>query len=451
MTESYDLIVIGSGPGGYRAAEQASLTGLSVLLVEREGLGGVCLNRGCIPTKCLLNASKHFSHGKKAGAFGVHFDNPRFVLSEAMAWKDRTVKTLSRGVESIMKRTGVTVLKGEAVVPERGFVVVEGREYRANTIILAGGSAPWIPPIPGAEAPMVKTSREILSLRSLPEEMVIIGGGVIGIEFASFFSAVGTRVHVVEMADEICPMMDREIARTLRSSMEEVTFHLSSKVTNIEKGRVVYVSDGKESAVSADLVLMSVGRKPNIAGIDIPGLDIGSEGIRVNNRMATNLPGVYAIGDITGRSLLAHSAYRMAEVAVSSITGGKSIMRYGAVPWAVYTDPEAAGCGMTVEEALRQGRKARTAKVRMAVNGRFLAENTPESPGVCIIVSDEATGVLLGVHMLGPYSSEIIHSASVMIEAELTLKEIGEIIFPHPTVSEVLRDAVLEATHSYKE
>lgn len=441
----YDLIIIGGGPGGYLAAERAGAKGMQVLLIEKDTLGGVCLNVGCIPTKTLLNAAKNYVHGIEASQFGVHFDNPRFVLSEAMEWKARVVKTLVKGVEYQMKRHHVEVLPGEARMVKPHTVAVDGKEYEGANIIIATGSSPAIPPIPGVDSKYVLTSTEVLSLTEMPKKLIIIGGGVIGIEFASFFSSLGIDVHVIEMLPEIIPLMDPEFSKEMRKALKGITFHLSSTVNSISDDEVTFTCEGKTETLKSDVILMSVGRRPNVKGVGFEeiGLDVTPKGINVNERMETNLPGVYAVGDVTGRSLLAHSAYRMAEVAVNNICGEPDRMRYHAIPWVVYSMPEASGCGLTESDARKAGRNIKTATLQMRANGRFIAENA-HATGFCKVIADADTDVLLGVHLIGATNSEMIYGIAAMLEAELRVKEIKQIIFPHPTVSEIIKDALWE-------
>lgn len=438
----YDIIIIGAGPGGYVAAERAGKLGKSVLIVEKEHLGGVCLNRGCIPTKTLLNSSKLFKQASHSSQFGVHAENVRFNWKEAMAWKTEVVDIQRKGITFLMKANKVEVLNGSAELLEERRISVNGKIYEGENIIISTGSSNFIPPVPGSEGPNVLTSREVLELENLPESVAVIGGGVIGMEFASLFSNLEIKVDVIEMMDEIIPMMDKDHTRIMRREMKGINFHLSSQLLRIEGSKLTYLSGGKEESLVAELVLMAVGRRPNTAGMENAGLDINKGRIVVNDKMQTNLPGIYAVGDVTGLSMLAHSASRMGEVAVNNICGIRDKMRYNAIPWAVYTSPEAAGCGMTEAEAVSDGRKVKTASVLMKHNGRFLAEHGACAGGSCKVVVDSSTNILLGVHLVGGISSELVAGAAALIESELRVNEIKQIIFPHPSLSEVIRDAV---------
>ncbi len=441
----YDLIVVGAGPGGYIAAERAGAMGKKVLLIEKADLGGVCTNWGCIPTKSLLNSAKHFAYAKESGKFGVHCREVTFDLSEAMAWKQEVIETLRSGIQFLMKKNGVEIVRGVAEFTDRSHVTVDGTVYEGKNIIIATGSSPFVPPIPGAEKELVMTSRDILAVERVPEKLVVIGGGVIGMEFSSLFSTIGSEVTVIEMMPEILPMMDAEFAKLMRREMKGVKFKTGCTVEEILDDGVVYTdAKGKRKTAAADAVLMSVGRRPNTAGLERLGLAIDRSGVTVDETMQTNLPGVYAVGDVNGRSLLAHSASRMAEVAVANMFGSGSIMRYNAIPWAVYTMPEAAGCGLTEKDAAEKGIKVTCASAQMRSNGRFLSEHGKRAGGLCKVVADAETHVILGIHLLGAVSSEIIHSAAAIIESELRVQDVREIIFPHPSVSEIIRDVCFE-------
>ncbi|MEA1910629.1 MAG: dihydrolipoyl dehydrogenase [Spirochaetota bacterium] len=438
----YDIIIIGAGPGGYVAAEKAGKIGKSVLIIEKEDLGGVCLNRGCIPTKTLLNSSKLYKQAKQSALYGVHVKAVSFDWGEAMAWKAEVVKSQRGGVSFLMKENGVEVLEGSAQLLPGKKVLVDGKIFEGENIIISTGSSNIVPPVSGGDGSNVLSSREILELKELPKSLAVIGGGVIGMEFASLFSNLGVKVSVIEMLDEILPMMDKGQARIMRRDMRGIDFHLSCRLEKIEENTLYFSSNGKTETLEADLVLMAVGRRPNTDDLDKLGLDINNGKVVVDERMKTNLPGIYAVGDVTGLSMLAHSASRMGEVAVNNICGVRDRMRYNAIPWAVYTIPEAAGCGMTESEAESKGYKVKTVSVLMKHNGRFLAEHSKTAAGSCKIVVDAETEVLLGVHLIGGICSELVAGAAAMIESELRVNEIKQIVFPHPSLSEVIRDAV---------
>ncbi len=445
--ELYDLIIIGAGPGGYVAAERAGERGKRVLLVEKEHLGGVCTNSGCIPTKALLNTAKHYVHAMEGGRFGVDCADVRYDLGRAMQWKQETIETLRKGIQFLMKKNGVTVVQGTAEFVGQNAVSVDGTIYEGLNIMVATGSSPIVPPIPGVGSKLVKTSTEILEITELPKQLVIIGGGVIGVEFASYFSSVGTAVTVIEMMDEIVPLMEPEFSKLLRRELRKISFRLGCRVTGITDTGVTYQNaKGEEEFAAADAVLLSVGRKANVAGLESmksaqgTALDYSPAGIAVNDRMQTNLPHVYAVGDVTGKSLLAHSASRMAEVAVADMFGEPERMRYHAVPWVVYSLPEAAGCGLTGQEAVDAGYKVVSATAQMRSNGRFLAEFGKKAGGLCKVVADSSTGMILGIHLLGGTCSEMIFGAAAILEQEMRVQDVREIIFPHPTVSEIIKD-----------
>lgn len=441
--DRYDLIVVGAGPGGYVAAERASELGKKVLLIERENLGGVCTNKGCIPTKSLLYSAKLYAHALDGDKFGVHCDNVSYSLEEAMKWKDETVETLRGGIQFMMKTKKVDVVFGEAVFVDNHHVEVGDAVYETQYLVLATGSSPFIPPIEGANLPNVVTSDGVLCLGKLPESIAIIGGGVIGIEFASFFSMVGVKVSVIEMMPEILPMMDGEFAKLMRREMKAVSFNLGCKVTAIKENGVQFVTaKGEEKFIESEMVLMSVGRRANLAGLESLNLNVDKGAVVVDDHMKTNIDNVYAVGDINGRSQLAHSSSRMAEVAVDDMFGdGKSSMTYDAIPWAVYGMPEAAGCGLTQDNALKDVIEVKCATVQMRSNGRFLAENGKRASGLVKVVVDAKDGRILGLHLIGPYSSEMIWGVAALIEAGMTVDDVKNVVFPHPSVSELIKDA----------
>ena len=468
----FDLAVVGGGPGGYVAAERAAARGLRTALVERDHLGGVCLNSGCIPTKTLIHSAKLLQQAHHGAAYGVTVEGARYDLGAAMAWKATVTERLRSGVAGLMQRHGVTVEAGTARLTGRGRLTVDGRELGARNVIVATGSRAARPPIPGADLPHVVDSTGALQLKELPARVVIVGGGYIGMEFASYFHAIGVDVVVVEMLEEILQGVDGDVVRQLKSALPEVVWHLGTRVTAIDASGVSLETPAGERQEAADLVLLATGRVPNATelGLETVGALCNRRGITVDEFMRTNVAGLYAVGDVTGRSLLAHAASRMGEVAADAIAGarpGSNRMRYHAVPWVVYTLPEIAGVGLSEEAARASGRRVRVARMPLAANGRFLAEHLapvgasgsgaadaaaatsplraqPTPRGVVKVIVDADSHALLGAHMIGTPASEIIFGAATMIEAELRVEELREIVFPHPTVSEALRDVLWE-------
>ncbi len=451
----FDVIIIGGGPAGYLGAERLAQKGKKVLLVENQFIGGTCLNVGCIPTKSLLNSAKHFIHAKDSAQFGVHTSEVEFNFTEMMTWKNKTISTLVGGVTSKLKKLGIEIITGTGqVIDAKSVKITETEEvFEAKAILLATGSISAMPNIPGAnDNPYVIDSTALLNCEEVPESLCIIGGGVIGIEFASLFSMLGSKVSVVEMMDEIIPSMDKDHSPILRKALTGVDFYLSSTVEKIDQNTVFFKSkDGKEESIQASTILMAIGRNANLETClaKESNLDISKEGVIVDDNMKTSIPGIWAAGDINGKSMLAHSAYRMAEVAVTDICNfldGKNTteneMHYNAIPWVVYSNPEVAGCGITEQEALKNGIEIKAASVPMIMSGRFIAENGLRAPGTVKVIASKNTDKILGIHILGAYASEIIWGASSIIEKGITVQEMKEMIFPHPTVSEVIREAI---------
>ncbi|MCS6771028.1 MAG: dihydrolipoyl dehydrogenase [Kiritimatiellae bacterium] len=441
----YDLIVIGAGPGGYVAAERAGSRGLRVLLIEQAKLGGVCLNEGCIPSKTLLNSAKLYHYAVHGEAYGVRAANVSFDWAAAQARKEEVMKTLRNGIAGLMKKYKVDVLFGSARLVGPRTVAVNGQTHEGRAVILATGSSPARPPIPGIDLPGVVDSTGLLNLERLPRSLVVIGGGVIGCEFACCFGSLGVPVTVIEMMPEICPQIDAEISRTLRAelSKKNIEFHVSAKVLEITADSVRFEKGGKEQSVPRDIVLVSTGRVPNVKGLGLEEarIEFDRRGIRVDDRCATNQPGVYAIGDCTGRAWLAHTASRMGEVVVNNLTGRPDRMRWHAIPGVVYTNPEVAVVGLSEADAAARGIPVKVVKWPMTANGRFLAEHAAER-GLAKMVVHADTGVLLGAHLIGGACSEMIFGCAALIELEARVPEIEELVFPHPTASETMRDAV---------
>ena len=452
----YDLAIIGGGPGGYVAAERAGAAGLSVVLFEKRELGGVCLNEGCIPTKTLLYSAKVYNYAKNGGDYGVSTENASFDYGKIVARKDKVVKKLVGGVKAAMKAGKVTVVKSAAMIEGRSAegitVSAEGEKYVSRNLLICAGSEAAVPPFPGLKeaGDVIVTNREILALTEQPKELVVIGGGVIGMEFAAFYNTLGTNVTVVEMLPKILGPLDDEISATLQKIYEKrgIKFCLRCKVTGIEGNAVVYEDpDGKVCKASGDKILVSVGRRANLTGYGLENLGVeyllnrGGKpcGIKVDEKMRTNIPGVYAAGDVTGFSMLAHTASREGEVAVNDILGKEDRMRYDAIPGVVYTNPEVAGVGFTEEQAKASGKEFEVIKLPMAYAGRFVAENE-HGEGICKLIVGKKYHEVLGAHMLGNPCSEIIHSMCIAIEQEMTVEQLKEVVFPHPTVSEIIKE-----------
>lgn len=448
----YDLAIIGGGPAGYVAAERAGAKGLKVVLFEKKELGGVCLNEGCMPTKTLLYSAKIYDSARAADKYGVTVEGAGFDFAKIIDRKSRVVRRLVGGVGVKMRNNNVQVVKGEASIKgkeAKGIAVESGEEtYVSSNLLICTGSETFIPPIEGiAEAgDTIVTSRELLASKERPESLVVIGGGVIGMEFASFFNSMGTQVTVVEMQPEILPGSDAEIAVMLRETYMKkgVAFNLGCKVTKVNGNTVEYVdSEGTPGSVSGDKILVSVGRRAVISGFGLENLSVEMErgGIKVDELMRTNVPGVFAAGDVTGYSMLAHTASREAEVVVNNLTGGDDKMTYNAVPGVVYTNPEVASAGMTAEAAAAAGIACRELKLPMAYAGRFMAENEAGN-GLCKVIVAEGSGEVIGAHMIGNPCSEIIYGACMAIEHKMTAEELEKVIFPHPTVSEIFKETI---------
>lgn len=447
---SYNVAIIGGGPAGYTAAEAAGKAGLSVVLFEKNSLGGVCLNEGCIPTKTLLYSAKTYDNAAHASKYAVSTSEVSFDLPKMIARKQKVVRKLVLGVKAKLTQHQVQIVSGEAFIEDARHVRCGEEVYECEHLIICTGSDTFIPPIPGIDKTPYWTHRDALDNKELPRSLTIIGGGVIGMEFASFFNSLGVKVTVIEMMDEILGGLDKEIASLLRAEYAKkgVTFHLSSKVTSVsyEEGlvtKVFFEKDGGIASVEADKLLMSVGRRPVTRGFGLENLHLQTDErgrIVVNEKMQTSVPAVYVCGDLTGFSLLAHTAVREAEVAVNTILGKQDAMSYRAIPGVVYTVPEVAGVGMT-EEALQQsGRSYQVVKLPMAFSGRFVAENEGVN-GICkLLFADDDT--LLGAHVLGNPASEIITLAGMAIELQLKREEWKRIVFPHPTVGEIFREAL---------
>jgi len=470
MTQSkeYDIVIIGGGPGGYVAAIRAAQLGAIVALVEKDRVGGVCLNRGCIPTKALVRSVEVLQLVEEAPTFGVIVEEPAFDFARIMARKDEIVARLVGGVEALLKAHKVKVVSGTATIPKPGLVLVKPassassptsnpsttlrtgfQHLTSKNIIVATGSVPARPPIAGLDAPGVLTSADVLELEDAPDSLAVIGGGVIGLEFAGIFHALGTKVTVLEMLPTLLPTVDSELARRYKSYLQRggVEVHLRARVEEIRPkgdGLAVRVADSGEE-VEAEKVLVATGRAPYTEGLGLEELGVKRErgAIVVDERMATTVPGVYAIGDATGGVMLAHLASRQGEVAVENILGRPVAMDYRAVPNCVFTLPEIAGVGLTEQAAKAEGLDYKVARFPFAASGRALTIG--ETAGLVKLICESESGKVLGVHIMGPHASDLIAEGTLAIQMGATARDIAETIHAHPTLPEAIMEAAKAA------
>lgn len=426
-----DIIIIGSGPGGYRTASYALQQGKQVVIIEKAEAGGTCLNSGCIPTKCLAHDAE-----ANASDFPAAAERKRNVMNQ-----------LRQGIEQLLSAPGITLVRGEATFKDARTVTVDGIDYEADDIIIATGSSSKMPPVEGIDNPRVITSTEALNFQTLPAEIVIIGAGVIGMEFASILSRFGAKVSVIEYLKECLPVIDKDIAKRVRKQIEKlqgVTFYMDSAVKAINDNEVVFVSNknGKETRLECPgcPVLIATGRKPNIEGLNLEaaGVEYSPKGITVNDNMLTSVPHIYAIGDVTGRQMLAHAATFMGFRAVNAIVGKADKIRFDIMPSAIFTYPEAAAVGLTEDQCKQQGIECRALKGYYRANGKALAIDEPE--GMVKLIAG-ADGRILGCTSYGAHSADIVQEVTAYMNCNATVADIAYSVHIHPTLSEILQDA----------
>ena len=426
-----DIIIIGSGPGGYRTASYALQQGKQVVIIEKAEAGGTCLNSGCIPTKCLAHDAE-----ANASDFPAAAERKRNVMNQ-----------LRQGIEQLLSAPGITLVRGEATFKDARTVTVDGIDYEADDIIIATGSSSKMPPVEGIDNPRVITSTEALNFQTLPAEIVIIGAGVIGMEFASILSRFGAKISVIEYLKECLPVIDKDIAKRVRKQIEKlqgVTFYMDSAVKAINDNEVVFVSNknGKETRLECPAcpVLIATGRKPNIEGLNLEaaGVEYSPKGITVNDNMLTSVPHIYAIGDVTGRQMLAHAATFMGFRAVNAIVGKADKIRFDIMPSAIFTYPEAAAVGLTEDQCKEQGIECRALKGYYRANGKALAIDEPE--GMVKLVAG-ADGRILGCTSYGAHSADIVQEVTAYMNCNATVADIAYSVHIHPTLSEILQDA----------
>lgn len=433
---TFDLIILGAGPGGYELAAEASHRGRRVLLIEKNLLGGTCLNRGCIPTKALLASAAVIESARESSAFGVNIGSIQPDYAAAVARKNDVVLTLREGVAMLL--SGVTVVNGEGRFVGTHEIAVGDETFTAPEIVIATGSRPAVLPIPGAD--LAITSDEMLEMTSLPASMVIIGGGVIGVEFACLLHSFGVKVTVIEYCKEILPPFDKDIAKRLRTALTRkgITFITGAAVTSITPGVVTYDSKGKTLTVEAEKVLMAVGRVPVLPdGLDNAGVEYTRRGITVDDYMHTNVPGISAIGDVNGRCMLAHAASAQGML----LLGEK--VNLSVIPSAVFSMPECAMVGLTEESCKEQGLPYKVGKAMFRANGKALAMG--ETDGLVKLVADTETRLILGCHIMGPHAADLVQAVADMMSARATVDTLALAVHGHPTLGEVIQAAARAA------
>lgn len=446
--KQYDVIVVGGGPAGYIAAIKAARLGAKTALVEKGSIGGTCLNRGCIPTKAFLKTAEYIEHIKHAGKRGILLNDSAFSvdMKSVVAQKNAVVKKLTGGVSSLLKNNGVDVFYGAARIKKDRSVEIDGKQaIRAQKVIYAGGSKAARINIQGIESELVLTSDDILDIKTVPKSLAIIGGGVIGVEIATAFDSFGSKVTIIELEDRILPAMDEsislEISKTLRKKGIEIL--VSSKLLSIieKQGCLTLNIEGKEPVV-AEIAMLSIGRAPDLSGVAGLGLKTDTGRIVVDNTMKTSVDWLYAPGDINGRCMLAHAAFKMGETAAMNAVGRESEVCLKYIPSCVYTEPEIGSVGLTEKQAA-QSYDISIGRFHYGANGRALASG--EGTGFVKVITDKRYGEVLGVHIVGPGATEVINEAAALMNMEITVYEIADIIHGHPTYSEAFMEAAADS------
>lgn len=436
---NFDLIIIGSGPGGYQAAAYAAKNGLKVVIIEERHAGGTCLNEGCIPTKTLCHEVDVLETLKTVmPSAKVNYGHVNQRLEEVIG-------QLRSGVEQLMAMPGITIVKGHAAFKDAHTVCVGNEEYSASKIIIATGSKPKMPPHADIDMNVVSTSTEMLQLNHVPESIAIVGAGVIGMEFASIFNSFGSKVTVIEFLKECLPAVDSDVAKRLRKQLEKrgISFSMQSAVKRISTEGVVFERKGKEDTVSAEIVLVATGRMPNTEGLNLEaaGVEYSPKGITTDDRMHTNVEGIYAIGDVNGRQMLAHAATMQGYMVVNEILGKQSGICLDIMPAAIFTRPEAACVGVSEDFCKEKGMEYTCRKAFFRSNGKALSMN--ETEGMLKIIADN-NGKIIGCHCFGPHSADIVQEISVLMCRETTISQLADMVHIHPTLGEIIHDAAME-------
>lgn len=448
--KEYDIVVLGGGPGGYVAAIKAAQLGARTLLIEKDAIGGVCLNWGCIPTKTLLKSAKVYEDIIHSEVFGIDISDKKAI---SINWpkmqerKDKVVSRLTQGVRVLLNKNGVDIIDGFGEVIDKNTLKVNGEIIKTKNLIIATGASPRIPDIEGIEEAIknrdVLTSKGILELSEIPKSLVIIGGGVIGCEFAVLYNTLGTKVTILQRSGRILGNVDRDIREAMAKIMENKGIEIiyNSSVERIKGSQVTTYVNGEKRIVEGDKILISMGNVANTKGLEGLDLEVTLGGIKTNEKLETNLKGVYAVGDVNGRHMLAHVASAEGITAVENIMGKESKINYDRVPSCIYALPEVGTAGLTEDEAKARGHEVIISTFPLSANGKALAEG--ESNGFVKIVADKEYGEVLGVHIIASHATDMIAEAVTTMELEGTVHELAKAIHPHPTLSEI----VMEAAH----
>ena len=448
---TYDIIILGGGPGGYVAAIKGAQLGFKVALIEKDTVGGVCLNEGCIPTKTLLKSAKVLRLLKNSTAYGIKVDTEsiQYDWQAVLSRKSKVVKTLTEGVKGLLKKNGVTLISGYGEVIDSNTVKVNTEVFQTKYLILATGASPIVPPIKGLseglESKYVLTYKGLLDYPNVPKSLIIIGGGVIGVEFAQLFSSFGTKVTILEKEKQILSTLDDEVRSTYQRFLKKDGIEIFTKalVTEVSKNQVTYTYGDESKTIESEVVLLSAGMKPNVSAFKSLNLTSTKQGIEVNEQLRTNIPNVYAIGDVTGNMMLAHAASAAGIVAVESISGKASKFSFSEVPAAIYGFPEIASIGKTEQNLKANNIAYKSSKFPLLANGRSLAEGSTD--GFVKLLFNPDNGEILGAHILASNASDLIAEVIVAMKSEATVAEIANAIHLHPSVSESVMEAAIGA------
>ncbi|MBN2617074.1 MAG: dihydrolipoyl dehydrogenase [Spirochaetales bacterium] len=435
----FDLMILGGGPGGYTAALESVKLGKKVLIIEEDEMGGVCLNKGCIPTKSLLNSAKTFKKSVHSEHIGVVNSLSTFKFDKAMEWKNLAVTDIRNSLISLLKQKGIEIVKGHGVILDKNRIQVEQKIYSGEFILISTGSRPSVPKIKGISSKNVLSTTQILELKKIPESITIIGGGVIGVEFASIFSNIGVDVKILELSSNLIPNMEERLGKVLGKSLN-AQIYLEAEVLEIDSNRVFFKYKNNMEYIDSQYILIATGRTPNCDEFKHLGI-VNNGRVEVNDYFKTSINNIYAVGDVTGKTYLAHGAEQMAKFAINNIFFEPKIMNFNIIPSVIYSEPEVASVGLSIKQAKERDISIVKNVLYLKSNGRYRVEDGFDG-GICIVIGDKDSHKILGIHIIGSGVSEIISIATIAITEGYDFKRFQEIIFPHPTISESIKDTI---------